>query len=158
MSIHNDIFTKNFFIWKNETQNIISYNLYDLIGKFNNKEYSECNYRNQKLIHNNYISPYKFKYNFGKLHQIFKSSEQQDAAEFIRVLLKDLSKENNINTNIYEYKELDYTNKNMKESSLEFHNAFIKKENSFVVNNFYTQNINIFTCECNSETYAFENG
>ena len=54
--IHNDIFTKNFLICKNDTQKIISYNLFDLIGKFNNKEYSECNYLNQNLIPNNYIS------------------------------------------------------------------------------------------------------
>lgn len=153
---HNEIFIKNFLNCKLDNKKIISKNLLDLIGKFNNKEFLESKMNNQTMISNKYISPYIFKTKFGALHQKFNNCEQQDAAEFLRVLLEDISNENNTNKQNYEYKELDYSNKNMKESSLYFHSTFIKKENSFIVDNFYTQIINIFTCECNTVTYAFE--
>ena len=72
------------------------------------------------------------------------------------ILLEDINNENtNLNKKKYEYKELDISNKNIKESSLEYHSTFMKKKKSFRVDNFYTQIINIFKCECNAITYSF---
>ena len=62
------------------------------------------------------------------------------------ILSEDVSNENNLNKTKYEYEELDFSNKNIKESSLDFHSTFIKKEKSFMFVNFYTQIINIYKC------------
>lgn len=40
--------------------------------------------------------------------------------------------------------------------SKDFHKIFIQRENSFIVDSYYTQTVNIFTFECNFETYSFQ--
>ena len=41
------------------------------------------------------ISPSDFKSKFENKHSLFRNNDQQDCSEFLRVLLEDISKENN---------------------------------------------------------------
>ena len=68
--------------------------------------------------------------------------------------MDDLIKENNKNNIIY--KELKTIGNEKNIMSYEFHNSYIKKENSFVNEIFIHQLINEFKCECGYKTYSFE--
>jgi ubiquitin C-terminal hydrolase len=86
---------------------------------------------------------------------MYKNS-QEDYVEFIRVFLNDLSIENNINISNKSYKELSYEGKKKYEASKEFHNNYIRRENSAVIKNFYFQMMNIYVCSCGYETFSFD--
>ena len=86
---------------------------------------------------------------------MYKDS-QEDCVEFVRVFLNDLSIENNINNSKSPYKVLSYEAKNKYEASKEFHNNYIKRENSSVIKNFYFQIMNIYVCSCGYETFSFD--
>ena len=101
------------------------------------------------------FSPSSFKSDFSKKHKAFTRG-QHDSIEFLRTLLDDISKEININQNISAYKELTTTGKSKKEQNLEYHNFFIGRENSIIIDTFYIQMINIFTCKCGFESYSFQ--
>ena len=75
---------------------------------------------------------------------------QHDAAEFIRILLNDINKYNT------SYTEFFSNSISKKEQSSDFNNFFLQKENSFIVNLFYNQIINIFKCKCGQESYSFQ--
>jgi ubiquitin C-terminal hydrolase len=62
----------------------------------------------------------------------------------------------NINQNISAYKELTTEGKSKDEQSQEYHNFYKSRENSIVVDVFYNQIINIFTCSCKYESYSFQ--
>ena len=81
---------------------------------------------------------------------------QHDSIEFLRTLLDDMSKEINMNQNISAYKELTTKGKSKEEQSKEYHNFFLSRENSIIVDIFYNQMINIFTCACGFESYSFQ--
>ena len=81
---------------------------------------------------------------------------QHDSIEFMRILLNDIHKENNINDTPIPYQELDDTNKTKQQLSEEYHNYFLNRENSFIVDLFYIQQINTFICKCGYNTYSFE--
>ena len=81
---------------------------------------------------------------------------QHDSIEFLRTLLDDMSKEININQNISAYKELTTEGKSKEEQNKEYHNFFLSRENSIIVDIFYNQMINIFTCACGFESYSFQ--
>ena len=102
------------------------------------------------------ISPSDFKSKFENKHSLFSNDDQQDCSEFLRVLLEDISKENNRIKGNYIYEELDKNNKTKQELVKEFHNLFIKKEDSFIVDNFYIQLLNTYKCNCGFETYSCE--
>ena len=87
---------------------------------------------------------------------MFSNDDQQDCSEFLRVLLEDISKENNRIKGNYIYEELEKNNKTKQELLKKFHNLFIKKENSFIVDNFYIQLLNTYKCNCGFETYSCE--
>ena len=67
-----------------------------------------------------------------------------------------MSKEININQNISAYKELTTEGKSKEEQSKEYHNFFLSRENSIIVDIFYNQMMNIFTCACGFESYSFQ--
>jgi len=100
-------------------------------------------------------TPIVFIKEFFKLHPTFKE-QQQDAMEFIRIFLDDISKETNRNKNIPKYKELDLGDKAKNIQSKEYDEYFLSRENSIITDLFYTQIINIFTCHCGKETYSFQ--
>ena len=103
----------------------------------------------------NSISPSTFKSNFCLKHKDYTRG-QHDSIEFLRTLLDDISKEMNINQNISAYKELTTEGKSKDEQSQEYHNFYKSRENSIVVDVFYNQIINIFTCSCKYESYSFQ--
>ena len=101
------------------------------------------------------FSPSKFKRDFCSKHKDYNMG-QHDSIEFLRTLLDDISKEININQNISAYKELTTEGKSKEEQSKEYHNFFIGRENSIIIDIFYIQIINIFTCKCGFESYSFQ--
>ena len=76
--------------------------------------------------------------------------------DFIRVLLKNISYENNKILIKKEYKELNFDSLPKKEQSNEFNKSFRSKEDSLIVDLIYIQFINLFTCKCNYNSYSFE--
>ena len=103
------------------------------------------------------INPIEFLKIFLNKHSQFRDG-QQDCNEFIRIVLEDISYENNLieKNNNNKYINFEYIGKSKAENSIKFHEFFLKKENSFVVNNFYIQIINNFKCECGYNSYNFE--
>ena len=75
--------------------------------------------------------------------------------EFIRILLNDLSLENNINEDPIAYKQLANIGKSQLEMSLEYSNYIMKREKSFITDIFYNQLIIKFKCICGYETFNF---
>ena len=77
--------------------------------------------------------------------------------EFIRILLNDISLENNINKYISPYREMAFQNNNKFIQCKEYENYYYKsRENSFIVDLFYNIIINTFTCRFGNQTYSFE--
>ena len=99
------------------------------------------------------FSPIKFKNKFISLHSNF-SSGQHDSIEFIRIFLDDISRDTNKSSS--DYKELILLGESKYELSNKYHNYYISRENSIIMDIYYTQMINIFTCKCGKETYSFE--
>lgn len=63
----------------------------------------------------------------------------------MRLFLSDIIFKNNLNKVLSVYKLINYNNNiNTKILSEEFHKNFIKRENSFIVDIFYNQLINIY--------------
>lgn len=75
--------------------------------------------------------------------------------EFIRILLNDLSLENNFNVDPITYKQLTNIGKSKLEMSEEYTNYMMKRENSLITEIFYNQLIINFKCICGYETYNF---
>ena len=120
----------------------------------------EKKYSNEKKYISSYLyslnssfSPSNFRREFCTKHTEYISG-QHDSIEFLRTLLDDISKELNINKNIY--KELTTEGKSKIEQNKEYHNFFIGRENSIIIDIFYIQIINIFTCKCDYESYSFQ--
>ena len=101
------------------------------------------------------FSPTSFKKEFCSKHTDYIRG-QHDSIEFLRNLLDDISKEININKNISAYKELITEGKTKEEQNKEYHNFFISRENSIIIEIFYIQMINIFKCKCGFESYSFQ--
>ena len=104
---------------------------------------------------NNCYTPFNFHLLFSKKHPTFNIG-QHDASEFLRILFDDLSKENNIVINKTKYKEFDLNNTNKTKLIEEYHKFYIERENSFIIDIYYTQLTNIFKCECGYISYSFE--
>ena len=111
---------------------------------------------NNKSIVNNYLNNYKFIDLFSFKHNAYNSYTQNDAQEFIRLLIYDLSYEfNRVNmNNKYEYFKSD--NNNKKYLNDNFEQFFKKREDSIIVDMFYSQIINKFICECDYVSYNIE--
>ena len=105
---------------------------------------------------NNKINPNLFKKEFEKKHLDYKGNNQHDSIEFTRILLDDLSNENNISHNDNNYEELITKNKSIFELDKEYYLFYKKREDSFIIDLFYNQIINKFKCKCKYEKYSFE--
>ena len=101
-------------------------------------------------------SPNDFRNTFCSKHIQYSNYGQHDTVELLRTLLDDISKELNTNEIISKYKELKTENKSKVEQNNEYHEWYLTRENSIIINIFYAQIINIFTCECGYESYSFE--
>lgn len=102
------------------------------------------------------IAPSEFKQKFGSKHTIFSGYGQNDSQEFCRVLLEDINKELNDVKIRPAYKELNTTNKSKIQCDKEFDELFRSRESSIVMDAFYGQIINIFTCSCGQKSYSFQ--
>ena len=87
------------------------------------------------------------------MHSLFRDG-QQDAIEFIRIFLSDISNETNISNTTY--KEFLYEDLSKKELSKKYNEHYLSRENSIVTDIYYTQIINIFTCTCGRQSYSFQ--
>ena len=101
-------------------------------------------------------NPTDFKKIFSTKHKEYKGHSQLDSQEFCRILLEDMNYELNEVKNKSEYKELSTDGKTKKQCDKEFDSLFKSRENSIIIDTFYGQIINIFTCKCNYETYSFQ--
>ena len=101
-------------------------------------------------------NPTAFKKIFSMKHKEYKGHSQLDSQEFCRILLEDMNYELNEVKNKSEYKELSTDGKTKKQCDKEFDSLFKSRENSIIIDTFYGQIINIFTCKCNYETYSFQ--
>ena len=105
----------------------------------------------------NSISPKNFYKIFTKKHKNFLNYEQHDSVEVLRNLLEDINKELNIIETKPNYKELDTKGKSKMQQNEEYNKYFLERENSIVIEIFYSQMINIFVCKnCGFNSYSFE--
>ena len=102
------------------------------------------------------INPSEFKQKFGSKHSLFSGYGQNDTQEFCRVLLEDMNRELNEVKHKAPYRELTTINKPKIECDKEFDELFRSRESSIVMESFYGQIINIFTCKCNAKEYSFQ--
>ena len=103
-----------------------------------------------------FVSPKDFKDIISTKHHKFRGYSQQDCQEFCRIILEDMNQELNEIEKPEPYKELSTLNKSKMECDKEFDETFKKRENSLIMDCFYSQIINIFKCECGFETYSFQ--
>ena len=101
-------------------------------------------------------APSDFKNIFGYHHSLFRGYGQNDTQEFCRVLLEDMNKELNRVKGKPSYIELKTSNKPKRECDEEYDYIFKRRESSIIIDSFYGQLINIFTCKCNFKDYSFQ--
>ena len=94
------------------------------------------------------IVPSEFKLKFGSKHSLFSGYGQNEKQEFCRFLLEDMNKELNEVRHKPPYKELNTSGKPKIVCDKEFDELFRSRESSIVMDSFYGQIINIFTCKC----------
>lgn len=106
------------------------------------------------------FSPIEMKKVFEENHHDYVGYKQHDSMEYFRLLLDDISKENNIvneeEIKKVKYEELSTKNKSKYEINRDYDLLYRKRENSFVINLFYPQLINTFQCKCGYISYSFE--
>ena len=155
--IHCKKFLEKLILYKNNNlsnnSNSITSSFLNLCYSLIQKKYSiEQSYMSHTYSLSSF-SPSSFKNAFCLKH-IDYITGQHDSIEFLRTLLDDISKEININKNISAYKELTTEGKTKEEQNKEYHEFFISRENSIIIDLFYTQIINIFKCDCDFESYS----
>ena len=137
-------------------QKIITYSFLNLcVSLIKN----DNNINNNMIINKfniNSFDPSNFRYVFCKCHKEYADNGQHDSLEFLRVLLDDISKELNQTKIISQYKELITEGKSKEVQNYEYNNFYLCRENSIIVKVFYSQIMNIFTCECGDISYSFE--
>ena len=102
------------------------------------------------------VSPNKLKEKFGQKHLLFAGYGQNDTQEFCRVLLEDMNNELNDVKKKKPYVELKTSGKTKIQCDKEFDENFRGRENSIIMDSFYGQIINIFTCKCGFKDYSFQ--
>ena len=105
--IHLKNFVNYLFNIKDFHNKQLTYSLILLIDQIKNIiSISKSDYSNLS------ISPSDFKSKFENKHSLFNNNDQQDCSEFLRVLLEDISKENNRIKGNYIYEELEKKKQN----------------------------------------------
>ena len=153
--IHCMPFINQFFSVLNEfkdilEQKIITYSFLNLCVSLIKND----NYNNRFNI--NSYNPSNFRKIFCLKHKEYATHEQHDSLEFLRILLDDISKELNQTKIISQYKELTTEGKSKEEQNYEYNNFYLRRENSIIVKVFYSQIMNVFTCDCGDISYSFE--
>lgn len=110
-----------------------------------------------KLEFNDTYKPKELLTTFCQKHKKFKGYIQHDAQEFLRILLEDISNDLNKVKKVPDYKELKLKNKSKVQANIAFHDLFLEREDSIIIELFYGQVCNIFACElCNHKSFSFE--
>ena len=130
-------------------QKIITYSFINLCA-------SLIKNKNNKYSIINSYDPSLFKRVFCNKHKEYADRGQHDSLEFLRILLDDISKELNQTKIISKYKELKTEGKSKEAQNYEYNKFYLCRENSIVVKVFYSQIMNVFTCECGDISYSFE--
>ena len=146
------IYMKDNINARNSLTNSFLYLCNNMIDK---KEEKKRGYISSYTYSLNSFSPSNFRNNYCSKHNDYILG-QHDSIEFLRTFLDDISKENNKNQNISVYKELETKGKSKNVQNKEYHDFFVSRENSIIIDIFYIQIINIFTCKCGMETYSFQ--
>ena len=103
----------------------------------------------------NSVSPLNFSNLFYNIHKEF-ITEQQDCMDFMRTLLNDLIKENNRISTKPKYEKFDSLKVTKNEIGKDYHEFYLKSEDSFINDLFYLQLSNTYTCACGFEKYNFQ--
>ena len=149
--LHNEIFMKNFILKESKIkskENSLSLILWNIINSI-----SRIKVINNKIN----IDIRELVQSFKKKHPIYRGGIQNDAQEFCRVFLEDISLELNEIENIPEYYELPYQYETDKLKLSEIYYNNMERENSIVTRIFFSQIISTYTCDCNNILYAFQN-
>ncbi|KAH8605111.1 putative Ubiquitin carboxyl terminal hydrolase [Trypanosoma vivax] len=103
--------------------------------------------------------PTNLKRAIGLREEQFYTYEQQDAAEFIEVLLDGVHEEmNNVSTKFYRQRSDSDVNFSTRELSEIFWADFLKNNQSFIPELFFHQSVVRFTCSaCGKKSAVFEN-
>lgn len=110
-----------------------------------------------KKKENESADPTSFFSIFETKHNKYRGFRQHDSQEFLRILLEDISNEHNLVSFPLKYQEFLKRNNNKKELNSNYHKYFLDRENSFVVDLFYSQICNTFSCsKCYNNSYTFE--
>lgn len=90
-------------------------------------------------------------------HRKFANYSQHDSQELLRLVLETISIELSRCAKNTAYKEFNSISSSKLEINKEFHCHYLKREDSIVLDYFYGQYCNTFTCsKCNYQTYSFE--
>ena len=109
------------------------------------------------LQEKNYIDIPGFIFTFMLKHKKYTVFSQHDTQEFLRVLLEDICKEFNLNISNKDYNEIMYSDINSKIiCDEEFHHIYLKVENSFIVDLFFSQLMTIHTFSYKKIKYSFQ--
>jgi len=102
------------------------------------------------------FSPKELKNEIGCKFRKFAGYQQHDSQEFLRLFIEEIGKELNRVKITPPYRELETKNLSKESQNENFHDFFIKRENSIVIETFYGQTCNTFKCTCGLESYSFE--
>lgn len=126
------------------------------LSKYTPITYKFYNLCKEMLSSQRSINPTEFKQKFGSKHSLFRGYGQNDTQEFCRILLEDMNVELNEVSHKAAYEELITKGKSKIQCDQEFDELFRRRESSIVMDSFYGQLINIFTCTCNYQSYSFQ--
>ena len=148
--IHTPIFINEFLNNKEEIKKMPITTSYNFLQIYDNIIKAK-DYKNKEVDISSFI------YFFSLKHPQFKPNEQQDAIEFFRVISEDINTELNKANKKYIYKEIEFSDDNNKIiMSKEFERQINEKENSIISQNFYSQLLNTYICECQAIKYSFQ--
>ena len=142
--IHTPNFINRFYQNLNKIDYLtpISKYFYELVEQFN--------------LNKNSLSPKQFFKIFCKRHSNFSGKKQNDTQEFCRIFLEDINLELNNIKKKTPYIEFETLNKSRKQCNEEYDILYKQKDDSIVIDSFYGQIINIFTCKCSFKDFSFQ--
>jgi ubiquitin C-terminal hydrolase len=102
------------------------------------------------------VSPNQLRSAIASKHRKFANYSQHDSQELLRLCLETLGIELSRCKTKESYK-IFISSKEKRESNEEFHKQYLKREDSIVLDYFYGQFCNTFTCtSCKYQTFSFE--
>ena len=155
--IHTPIFTKQFKkeIPKSFYGKMITESIYKLCKKIitTSTQKSNSSKRTSSIPTSDLFKAFSSKHNDSQNE--YKPNQEEDSQEFLRILLQDLSEESN-NAKKSAYQELNF-DKDSKCTAVEKYYDYCKRhEDSYILDIFNSQIINISTCKCKFDSFSFD--